>query len=170
MAKKLLIALTAIMGLSILAFAAAKPNFSGTWALDRARSFGMPGDMTQVLTITHTDDKMEVETRIIQPNNERTIKDTFILDGKEHEFTPPTPPNAPANAPPPPKGKRTVTWLPGDTALTVTDVTTATTPQGEVTTQNVRKWVINGQGELVVDTYVDGPRGSFEAKRIFKKQ
>jgi hypothetical protein len=171
MAKKLLIALVAIMGLSILAFAAAaKPNFSGTWALDRGRSFGMPGDMTQVLTITHTDDQMEVETKIIQPNNERTIKDTFILDGKEHEFTPPTPPNAPANAPPPPKGKRTVTWLPGETALTVTDITTATTPQGEVTTQNVRKWAINGQGELVVDTYIDNPRGSFEAKRIFKKQ
>lgn len=170
MAKKLLIALAAIMGLSILAFAAAKPNFSGTWTLDRARSFGMPGDMTQVLTITHTDDKMEVETKIIQPNNERTIKDTFILDGKEHEFTPPAPPNTPANAPPPPKGKRTVTWLPGDTALTVTDLTTATTPQGEVTTQNVRKWAINSHGELVVDTFVDGPRGSYEAKRIFKKQ
>lgn len=170
MAKKLLITLVAIMGLSILAMAAAKPNFSGTWALDRARSFGMPGDMTQVLTITHVDDKMEVETKIIQPNNERTIKDTFILDGKEHEFTPPTPPNAPANAPPPPKGKRTVTWLPGDTALTVTDVTTAQTPNGEVTTQNVRKWAINAQGELVVDTFIDNPRGSFEAKRIFKKQ
>ena len=169
MAKKLLIALVAIMGLSILAMAAAKPNFTGTWAMDRGRSFGMPGDMTQVLTITHTDDKMEIETKIIQPNNERTIKDTFILDGKEHEFTPPAPPNAPANQPAP-KGKRTVTWLAGDTALTVTDITTAQTPNGEVTTQNVRKWAINGQGELVVDTYVDGPRGSFEAKRIFKKQ
>jgi hypothetical protein len=169
MAKKLLIALVAIMGVSILAMAATKPNFSGTWALDRARSFGMPGDMTQVLTITQTDDKMEIETKIIQPNNERTIKDTFILDGKEHEFTPPAPPNAPATQPAP-KGKRTATWLAGDIALTVTDVTTAQTASGEVTTQNVRKWAINGQGELVVDTYVDGPRGSFEGKRIFKKQ
>ena len=169
MAKKLLIALAAIMGLSILAMAAAKPNFSGTWTLDRARSFGMPGNMTQILTITHTDDKIELETKLIQPNNERTVKDTFILDGKEHEFTPPTPPNAPANTPAP-KGKRTVTWLPGDVGITVTDVTTATTPQGEVTTQNVRKWAINGQGELVVDTYIDNPNGSFEAKRIFKKQ
>lgn len=170
MAKKLLLALAAIMGLSILALAANKPNFTGTWTLDRARSFGMPGDMTQVLTIKHTGDTMEVETKMIQPNNERTIKDTFILDGKEHEFTPPTPPNAPANAPPPAKGKRTVTWLPGDVGITVTDVTKVPTPQGEGTNQNVRKWAINAQGELVVDTYVDGPRGSFEAKRIFKKQ
>ena len=170
MAKKLLIALAAIMGLSILAMAAAKPNFSGTWNLDRARSYGMPGNMTQILTITHTDDKMEIETKLIQPNNERTIKDTFILDGKEYEFQPPTPPNAPANAPPPPKGKRTATWLPGDIGITVTDVTKVTTPQGEGTNQNVRKWVINAQGELVVDTYIDNPNGSFEAKRIFKKQ
>ena len=170
MAKKLLIALAVIMGLSILAMAAAKPNFSGTWALDRARSFGMPADMTQILTITHTDDQIEIEPRIIPPNNDRTIKDTFILDGKEHEFTPPTPPNAPANAPPPTPGKRTVTWLPNDAGITVTDITTSKTPQGEATTQNVRKWIINGEGELVVDTYVDGPRGSFEAKRIFKKQ
>ena len=116
MAKKLLIALAAIMGLSILAMAAAKPNFSGTWNLDRARSFGMPGNMTQILTITHTDDKMELETKIIQPNNERTIKDTFILDGKEYEFQPPTPPNAPKDAPPPPKGKRTANWLPAGTS------------------------------------------------------
>ena len=170
MAKKLL-ALAAIMSLSILAMAAVdKPNFSGTWNLDRARSFGMPGNMTQILTITHAGDKMEVETKLIQPGNERTIKDIFILDGKEHEFQPPSPPNAPADQPPPPKGKRTATWLPNDAGITVTDITTATTPQGEVTTQNVRKWAINGQGELVVDTFIDNPRGSFEAKRIFKKQ
>lgn len=170
MAKKLLIALTAIMGLSILAMAAQKPNFSGTWNLDRARSFGMPPDMTQVLTITHTDDKFEVETKVIQPNNERTIKDTFILDGKEHEFQPPAPPNAPAGSPAPPKGKRTATWLPNNNGITVTDVTTAQTPNGEATTQNLRKWTISAAGELVVDTYIDGPRGSFEAKRIFTKQ
>ena len=170
MAKKISIALVAIMGLSILALAANKPNFSGTWTLDRARSYGMPQDMNQILTITHTDDKIEVETKIIQPNNERTIKDTFILDGKEHEFQPPAQPNAPAGSPAPPKGKRTATWLPNNMGITVTDVTPVQTPNGEATNQNVRKWAINAQGELVVDSYVDSPRGSFEAKRIFKKQ
>ena len=166
MAKKLLPAFAAIMALSMLVLAATtKPDFSGTWNLDRARSYGMPPDMNQILTITHKGEQMEVETKIIQPNNERTIKDTFVLDGKEHEFTPAVPPGQPV-----PKGKRTATWLPGEIGITVTDVTTAQTPNGEVTTQNLRKWVINAQGELVVDMYVDGPRGSFEAKRIFKKQ
>lgn len=166
MAKKMLIAFAAIIVLSMLALAAAnKPNFSGTWAMDRARSFGMPGDMTQTLTITHKDNQIDVETKIVQPNNERTIKDTFILDGKEHDFTPAVPPGQP-----PAKGKRTATWLPGDTGITVTDVTTVQTPKGEVTTQNLRKWTINAQGELVIDSYVDNPNVSYEAKRIFKKQ
>jgi len=173
MAKKLLLAFAAIMAVSMLVLATTtKPNFSGTWNLDRARSFGMPADMTQVLTITQKDDQIEIETKIIQPNNERTIKDTFVLDGKEHEFTPPAPPAQP-NQPAPPapaKGKRTATWLPGDTGIIVTDVTMVKTQNGEATNQNVRKWVINAAGELVVDTFVDGPRGSFEAKRIFKKQ
>ena len=166
MSKKLLIAFAAMMVLSMIALAATKPNFSGTWNMDRARSFGMPGDMNQVLTVVHKDDTLEVETKIIQPNNERTVKDTIILDGKEHEFQPPAPPGGQL----PPKGKRTATWLPGDTGITVTDVTTAQTPKGEVTTQNLRKWTINGQGELVIDSYVDNPNISYEAKRIFKKQ
>jgi hypothetical protein len=174
MAKKLLPAFAAIMTVSMLVLAATttKPNFSGTWNLDRARSFGMPPDMTQVLTITHKDDQIEIETKIIQPNNERTIKDTFVLDGKEYEFTPPAPPSQP-NQPAPPapaKGKRTATWLPGETGITVTDVTMVKTQNGEAQNQNVRKFAINAEGELVVDTFVDGPRGSFEAKRIFKKQ
>jgi hypothetical protein len=59
--------------------------------------------------------------------------------------------------------------LPGEKGITITDVTTAETPKGPVTTQVVRKWTISGQGELVVDTYIDGPNGSFEAKRIFTK-
>ena len=166
MAKKLLIAFAAIMALSIFALAAAtKPNFSGTWTMDRGRSFGMPGDMTQILTITQKDDQMEIETKIIQPKNERTVKDTYYFDGKEHEFTPAVPPGQP-----PVKGKRTASWMPGDIGLLVTDITTAQTPKGEVTTQNMRKWTINSQGELVIDSYVDNPNVSYEAKRIFKKQ
>ena len=164
MARKILLMAAAIMGLSVLAMAAAKPNFSGTWTMDRARSFGLPGNMNQVLTITQTDEKIEFETKLIQPGNERTVKDTYNLDGKEYEFTPQAPPNQT-----PPKGKRTVTWLPGDKGIMVTEVTTAETPKGPMTTQVVRKWTISGTGELVIDMFIDGPNGSFEAKRIFTK-
>jgi hypothetical protein len=165
MARKMLLMAAAIMALSAIALAATTPNFSGTWNLDGGRSYGLPQNMKQILTITQKEDQIDLETRIIQPGNERVVKDTYFLDGKEHEFTPQAPPNQP-----PPKGKRTVNWLPGDKGLTITEVTTAESPKGPVTTQVVRKWTLSPQGELIVDMYVDNPNISYEAKRIFIKQ
>jgi len=164
MAKKTLLISTAILVLSVLALATTKPDFTGTWKMDRARSYGLPPDMTQILTITQKGDQIELETKLIQPNNERTIKDSITLDGKEYDFTPAVPPNQP-----PAKGKRTAVWLPGDRGIEITDVTTAETPKGPVKTQTVRKWTMSGS-ELVVDMYVDNPNISYEAKRIFIKQ
>jgi len=164
MARTLLMT-AAIFVLSVIALAAAKPNYTGTWTMDRARSFGLPADMTQTLTITQKDDRIELETKLIQPNNERTVKDTYMLDGKEYDFTPVVPPNQP-----PAVGRRTAVWLPGERGIQVTDVTTAETPKGPVKTQTVRKWIISSQGELVIDMYVDNPNVSYEAKRIFIKQ
>jgi hypothetical protein len=164
MARTLLIT-AAIFVLSVIALAAAKPNFTGTWTMDRGRSFGLPPDMNQTLTITQKEDRIELETKLIQPNNERSVKDTYVLDGKEYDFTPTVAPNQP-----PATGKRTAVWLPGDRGIQVTDVTTAETPKGPMKTQTVRKWTISGQGELVIDMYVDNPNVSYEAKRIFIKQ
>ena len=165
MARKFLLMTVAILALSAFALAATKPNFGGNWTMDRARSFGIPGNMTQTMTVTQTDDKIELETKLIQPGNERSVKDTYTLDGKEYEFTPQVAPNQP-----PAKGKRSAEWLPGDKGITVTEVTTAESPNGPVTTQIVRKWTISTQGELTIDMYIDGPRGSFESKRVFLKQ
>ncbi len=165
MTRKILVMAAATMALSVIALAATKPNYSGTWTMDRARSYGLPPDMNQTLTITQKDDRIELETKLIQPNNERTVKDTYVLDGKEYDFTPQVAPNQP-----PATGKRIATWLPGDKGIQVTDVTTAETPKGPVKTQTVRKWTISGQGELVIDMYVDNPNISYEAKRIFIKK
>jgi len=165
MAMKTFLITVTIFVLSVLALAAAKPDFTGTWKMDRARSYGLPPDMTQVLTIAQKGDQIELETKLIQPNNERTIKDSITLDGKEYDFTPSVPPNQP-----PAKGKRTALWLPGDRGIQVTDVTTAETPKGPVKTQTVRKWTISNSGELIVDMYVDNPNVSYEARRIFIKQ
>ena len=71
MARKILLMAAAIMALSVIALAATKPNFSGTWTMDRARSFGLPPDMNQTMVITQKDDQIELETKLIQPNNER---------------------------------------------------------------------------------------------------
>jgi len=165
MARKMLLMAAAIMAVSVIALAATKQNFSGSWKMDRARSFGLPGNMNQTLTVTQKDDQIELETKLIQPDNERVVKDTYVLDGKEHEFTPQAPPNQP-----PGKGKRTASWLPGEKGITVTEITTSESPKGPVTGQVVRKWTISGEGELVIDMYIDNQNGSFEAKRIFIKQ
>ena len=157
MARMTLLTIAAMMTLSLIAFAAAKPNFGGTWTMDRGRSFGLPNDMNQTLTIVQKDDQIEVETKITQPNNDRTVKDTYVLDGKEYDLTPPA------------KGKRSAVWLPGDRGIQVTDVTITDSPKGPVQSQIVRKWTMSGS-ELVIDMYVDNPNVSYEAKRIFLKQ
>src|SRR5829696_5922364 len=95
MTKKFLLIAALTLTLSVLALAATKPNFSGTWTMDRARTYGLPGNMNQILTITHKDDQIDFETKLIQPDNERSVKDVYILDGKEHEFTPQVAPNQP---------------------------------------------------------------------------
>ena len=65
-----------------VAFAAAKPNFSGTWMLEHARSHSVPRDMQQTMTVTHDGDKINVETRIMTPQGERIVKDEYVLDSK----------------------------------------------------------------------------------------
>src|SRR5262245_10991844 len=143
----------------------AKPDFTGSWVMDRARSFGLPGNMEQTMTVKQSGDQIEVETKLIQPNNERTQKDTYMLDGKEYEFTPAAPPNQA-----PPKGKRTVKWLPTGDGILVTELTTSETPTGPATTQVVKKWTFTAEGELTIATFVDAPTISYEMKRIFVRK
>ncbi len=163
LAALLIIALAAAAG--SLALAAAKPDFSGSWVMDRARSFGMPGNMEQTMVVTQTGDQIDLETKLIQPGNERTVKDSYTLDGKERDFTPQVPPNAP-----PAKGKRKGGWLPGEKGIVVNETTTSESPNGPVVSQLTRKWTLSSDGELIIDMYIDNPNGSFETKRIFKRQ
>lgn len=139
MTHKIPTATAALLLLSLFAMAAQKPDFNGSWAMDRARSFGMPGNLQQTMMVTQTGDQIDLETKLIQPDNERTVKDSYLLDGKEREFTPQVPPNAPSNAPKP-KGKRTANWLPNGKGIVVNEVTTSETDKGPVTNQLTRKW------------------------------
>ena len=169
MTRKLTLSCAIVLAFGCLALTAVKPDFSGAWVMDRERSFGMPGNMQQTMTVSQTADKIDVETKLIMPDNERTVKDSYVLDGKVYEFAPPVPPNAAPDAPKP-KGKRTANWLPNGDGILVTDVTTTETPKGTVTSQTVRKWTFTGDGELTVAMFVDGPNGSYEAKRIFTRK
>jgi hypothetical protein len=148
-----------------LALAAAKPNYSGTWVMDRNRSIGIPPDMEQTMTVTQSGDKMELEIKVVTKQGERLIKDTYTLDGKEVDFTPQ------GATGPTGKGKRKAYWLPDDRGIVISEDSTVDSPNGPVNTQQTRKWLMSADGStLTIDYYIDGPRGSGEAKRIFVKK
>lgn len=168
MTRKIIISCGFVLTIGYFAVALAKPDFSGAWVMDRARSFGLPGNMQQTMTVKQTENQIDVETKLIQPGNERTVKDTYVLDGKEYEFAPPVPPNAaPGSAPP--KGKRTSNWLANGEGIIVTEVTTNQTEKGPATTQVMKKWIFTGD-ELTITFFIDGPEYSYETKRIFTRK
>lgn len=76
--------------LAVVASAITPPNlnFAGTWTMDRARSFGLPPDVQQTMIVTQADNKIELETKITNSQGESSIRDMYIIDGTEHEFTP----------------------------------------------------------------------------------
>src|SRR5688500_18633587 len=83
----------------------ARPDFSGRWELDAAKSEGVPPDMKQSMTVKQTADRLEIETKISGPQGDRTVKDTFTLDGKPAEFSPAMLAGGTAK-----NGTRTSTW------------------------------------------------------------
>jgi hypothetical protein len=144
---------------SVICFAADKPNFSGKWVLDKDKSFSNPPGLEQTMTITHTGDQIKMEAHLKHAKGEQDVKETYTLDGKETDFTPPAPPNA--------KGKRKASWLPNDQGVLISDETTV---DGKATGQLTRKWTLSADGKkLTVDYYFDDQRGSFESKRVFNK-
>ncbi len=154
----------ALFGFVSLGFAADKPNFSGTWVLDKDKSFSNPPGLEQTMTITHNGDQIKLEGKQKTVRGEVDLNESYTLDGKQTDFTPPNPPNA--------KGKRKASWLPNNKGVLIEDEITSNSPEGQQVTQNIaRKWQLSSDGNtLTVDYYFDGPRGSFEGKRVFVKK
>jgi hypothetical protein len=134
--------------------------------MDRARSFGLPPDMTQTMIITQAENKIDLETKIKSSQGENSIRDSYIIDGAERDFTPQTQTGPIAGA----TGKRKANWLPNGRGIVVEEETTTKTQNGTATGRLTRKWTIANDGELTIDLYYDDQRGSFETKRTFKKQ
>jgi hypothetical protein len=144
---------------------APRANFSGTWELDQSKSHSIPPDMKQTMTVVQDGDRVSVETKIVNPQGERTVKDAFVLDGKEVEFTPP--PQGP-NAPPA-KGKRKGQWLAGGKGFYLEEEITSETPQGPSTTLVSRKWMSWPDGTISVEVIQETPLGAFSSRRAFVK-
>ena len=159
--------LTAAVALAVAA--AARPNFTGTWELDQSRSHSIPPDMKQTMTVVHDGDSVSVETKIINAQGERVVKDLFTLDGKEAEFAPPRPPNAPADAPAP-KGKRVGRWMANDRGFIVEEEIVNQTPQGPETILVARKWTQWPDATLSIEIITERGGNAFNNKRVFVKK
>ena len=156
----------ALVALSlVVAAAAAKADFSGKWMMDKAKSEGVPPNMEQTMTITQTGDKIELETKIVAPQGERVIKDSYTADGKETEFTPQGPQGAMG------KGKRTAKWSADGAALEVSETATLNSPNGPDEITATRKWSLAADGKtLTIELTFSGEQGVQKTKRVFVKQ
>jgi len=153
----------------VFAASPAHPNFGGTWELDQSRSHSIPPDMKQTLTVVQDGDRVAVELKVVTPQGERVIKEAYTLDGKETEFAPAVPPNAPRDAPAP-KGKRTARWMANDRGFMIEDEIVNQTPQGPETILIARKWMHWPDGTISVETITERGGNAFNNKRVFVKR
>jgi hypothetical protein len=145
--------------------ASAKVDFSGTWTLDKSNSEGLPPGMDQLMTVSQTDDKLSLETKLIMEQGEQVVADSYMLNGNEVDFTPKTPDGTSG------KGKRTAKWGADGSSFEVNEKATFDTPEGAVTLQTTRKWALSPDGKtLKIDMTVEGPNGKQQLKRTFIKK
>jgi hypothetical protein len=156
--KRSLASLALPLLIAVSGSAGERANLSGTWTLDKDKSFSNGPGFDQTMTITHSGEKVKVDAKQKNPRGEVTINEEYTLDGKEAEFTPPNPPNA--------KGKRKATWLANGRGIMVEDEIV----DGQTTRRTARKMTLSSDGKvLTIDYFIDDNRGSFELKRIFNK-
>lgn len=157
-----------IYALSVSTFgqgAVAKADLSGTWALDKARSEGLPPGMDQTLTLKQTGDRLEVEAKISGPQGEQTVSDGYIIDGQPKDFEPALVGGGKG------KGKRTSTWAADGGGFDASEEATLQGPEGEETVKATRRWRLSPDGKtLTIEMSFEGPGGSRKSKRVFTKK
>jgi len=148
-----------------LVFAATKANFNGTWVMDKSRSEGIPPDVEQTMILKQSEDKLTVENRITGGGNDLTVSDTYILNGKEVEFSQKV--NDQES-----KGKRTSKWLEDGSGFESSEELIRQVGDGtQITQQVTRKWVMAADGKMfTVEMNVKGPNGTRQTKRVFVKK
>jgi hypothetical protein len=145
-----------------MAVASAKADFSGTWILDKSNSEGLPPGMDQTMTVVQTGDKLSLETKLITQQGEQVVADSYMLDGKEADFTPKAP-NGQTG-----KGKRTAKWTADGNGIEVNENSTFDAPEGSVNVQIKRNWTLSADGKtLKIDITAEGPNGKQQIKRTF---
>jgi hypothetical protein len=145
--------------------AAAKADFSGTWALDKGRSEGLPPGMDQTMTVVQAGDIIKLETKVVTEEGEQTVSDSYTLSGAETDFAPQGPGGSKG------KGKRTAKWTADGSGIEVAESASFDTPEGAVTVKMNRKWSLAADGKtLTIELRHEGPQGTKESRRTFVRK
>jgi len=107
----------ALIGVLGIGFSADKPDYSGTWVLDKERSFSNPSGFDQQMSITQKGEVLKLEGKQTTAKGETAISESYRLDGKQVDFTP-------TAAAPGAKGKRRSFWLADGRSFVVNDTIT----------------------------------------------
>ena len=158
-----------LLALSILNASAAdtaRPDFSGRWELDAAKSEGLPPDTKQTMTIKQTGDRLEVETKITGPQGDRTVNDTYTVNGKPTEFTPAMLAGGSAK-----NGTRTASWSADGKGIDLIEQADVETPEGADTIKGKRTLRLSEGGKvLTIEIDLAGEKGPIKGKRVYRKQ
>lgn len=154
-----------VLALGLVAVAA-KANFSGTWTLDKTKSEGLPTAIKeQVLTVTQSEDKLTIESKLTTEQGEQTTSDVYTLDGKPADFTQKGPGGAEG------KGKRTAKWAADGNGIEVSEEINYETPNGTMAVNITRKWALSADGKtLTIDMHIASAMGSQQIKRVMVKK
>lgn len=142
--------------LSAGAIAAGKPDFTGEWTLNAAKSdLGpMPAPEKLIRKIEHKDPDLKITTTSASQGNERTNESAYKTDGSESV-------NKYGQA----EAKSIVKW--DGSNLTIA---TKREIQGMVIEQN-EKWTLSEDGKtLTVDGNIKAPQGELALKMVMDKK
>jgi hypothetical protein len=118
------------------------------------------------MTVKQTGDRLEVETKITGPQQDRTVNDTYTLDGKPAEFTPAMLAGGKAK-----NGTRTASWSADGKGMDVIEQADVETPQGADTIKGKRIWRLSEGGKvLTIEIDLAGERGPIKGKRVYQKR
>jgi hypothetical protein len=159
-----------LLGLSILiapAAAPARPDFSGRWELDAAKSEGLPPDMKQSMLVKQAGERIEVETKISGPQGDRTVSDTYAVDGKPVEFNPAMLVGGGKAK----TGTRSASWSADGSGMDVTEEAQVENSEGTDTIKGKRTWRLSEDGKaLTIEIDLTGQKGAIKSKRVYRKQ
>lgn len=144
----------------------AKPDFSGTWVLDKSKSDGLPPDVEMTMMVMQTgESKIDVALQIITPQGEENQQSSYILDGKEMQVRLPGPNGTSA------MGQQLAYWINGGSVVEIVDEGTFATSQGARTIKSTRQWQLSPDGQiLTIDLSRQGPGLFMQSKRVFTKR